>query len=48
LRAAAARGCRTLDGLGMIVNQAVIGIALWTGIDADPAIMRRKLEELFD
>jgi len=47
LRAAAARGCRTLDGLGMIVNQAVIGIALWTGVDADPAVMRRKLEELF-
>ena len=47
LRAAAARGCATLDGLGMLVNQAVIGIALWTGLDADPAVMRRKLEELF-
>jgi shikimate dehydrogenase len=47
LRAAAARGCRTLDGLGMLVNQAVIGIALWTGVDVDPAVMRRKLEDLF-
>jgi len=47
LRAAAARGCRTLDGLGMLVNQAVIGIALWTGMQVDPAVMRRKLEELF-
>jgi shikimate dehydrogenase len=47
LRAAAARGSRTLDGLGMLVNQAVIGIALWTGVAADPAVMRHKLEELF-
>lgn len=47
LRAAAARGCRTLDGMGMLVNQAVIGIALWTGVDADPAVMRRKLDDLF-
>jgi shikimate dehydrogenase len=47
LRAAEARGCRTLDGLGMLVNQGVIGIALWTGVDVDPAVMRGKLEELF-
>ena len=47
LRAAAARGCRTLDGMGMLVNQAVIGIALWTGVDADPVVMRRKLDDLF-
>jgi shikimate dehydrogenase len=47
LRAAEARGCRTLDGLGMLVNQAVIGIALWTGVAADPSVMRRKLEDLF-
>jgi shikimate dehydrogenase len=47
LRAAAARGCRTLDGLGMLINQGVIGIALWTGVDVDPSVMRRKLEELF-
>jgi shikimate dehydrogenase len=47
LRAAAARGCRTLDGQGMLINQAVIGITLWTGVEADPSVMRRKLEELF-
>jgi shikimate dehydrogenase len=47
LREAAARGCRTLDGLGMLVNQGVIGIRHWTGIDADPAVMRRTLAELF-
>lgn len=46
IRDAEARGCRTLDGLGMVVNQGVIGIKYWTGIDVDPGIMRRTLEEL--
>jgi len=44
---AEARGCTVLDGLGMLVNQGVISIRHWTGIDADPAVMRRKVEELF-
>jgi shikimate dehydrogenase len=44
---AGARGCATLDGLGMLVNQAVIGVRHWTGIDADPAVMRRTLVGLF-
>lgn len=47
LRDAAARGCVTLDGLGMLVNQAVIGIRHWVGIDADPVVMRLTLAELF-
>ncbi len=47
LRDAEARGCTTLDGQGMLVNQAVIGIRHWLGIEADPAIMRRTLAELF-
>lgn len=47
VREAQARGCRVLDGLGMLINQGVIGIKYWTGIDADPAVMRRKLEEIF-
>jgi shikimate dehydrogenase len=44
---AEARGCVTLDGLGMVVNQGVIGIKYWTGIDVDAAVMRRTLENLF-
>ena len=36
-----------IDGLGMLINQGVIGIKYWTGVDVDPAVMRRKLEELF-
>jgi len=47
IRDAEARGCRTLDGLGMVVNQGVIGIKYWTGIDVDAGVMRRTLEELF-
>ncbi len=43
LRGAAERGCRTLDGLGMLVNQGVIGIKYWTGVDADPTVMRAEL-----
>jgi len=47
VRDAAARGCRVLDGLGMLVNQGVIGIRYWTGVDVDPAVMHAKLAELF-
>jgi shikimate dehydrogenase len=47
LRDAAERGAKTLDGLGMLVNQGVISIAYWAGIDVDPAVMRAKLEEIF-
>jgi len=47
LREAKARGCITLDGLGMLVNQGVIGIKYWTGIDADASVMRKALEDIF-
>jgi shikimate dehydrogenase len=47
IRDAEERGCTVVDGLGMLVNQAVIGIRHWTGIDPDPGVMRRRLEELF-
>ena len=44
---AEARGCAAIDGLGMLVNQAVIGIQLWTGLDADPEEMKATLTEIF-
>lgn len=47
VRDAEAKGCTVLDGLGMLVNQGVIGFKYWTGIDADPKVMRRALEEVF-
>ena len=46
LQAAQERGCRTRDGLGMLVQQGVIGIKYWTGIDADPEVMRQALIDL--
>jgi shikimate dehydrogenase len=30
-----------------LVNQGVIGIKYWTGIDADSSVMRKALEEVF-
>ena len=45
IRDAEDRGHVVLDGLGMLVNQGVISIQHWTGVDADPAVMRRALAE---
>ena len=42
-----AKGCKVIDGLGMLVNQGVTGIRYWTGVDPDPAVMRAALEEVF-
>jgi shikimate dehydrogenase len=47
IKEAEARGCTTVDGLGMLVNQGVIGIKYWTGVDVDPTVMRQKLEEIY-
>ena len=41
------RGCKVIDGLGMLVNQGVIGVKYWTGVDVDPAVMRRTIADLF-
>ncbi|HKR40979.1 MAG TPA: shikimate dehydrogenase [Paraburkholderia sp.] len=46
LQSAKARGCRVADGLGMLVNQGVIGIRYWTGLDADAQVMRHALLDL--
>ncbi len=47
LRRAEERGCRTLDGLGMLVNQGVAGVRLWTGLTPKRAVMEEKLKEIF-
>ena len=47
VRDAEARGCKVIDGLGMLVNQGVIGIKYWTGIDPEPSVMRKALEDVF-
>lgn len=47
LREAAARGARTLDGLGMLVYQGAIAFKMWTGHDAPVDVMKRALAEVF-
>lgn len=48
IREAAARNCTTLDGLGMLVNQGMIGFKIWTGVDPDAEVMREALEEYLE
>lgn len=48
LKAAAEHGCKTLDGLGMLVNQAVIGFQIWTDVEPSAAVMREALEEYLE
>jgi shikimate dehydrogenase len=48
LQTAQERGCRTLDGLGMLVNQGVIGFRIWTGVEPNPVVMREALEEYLE
>jgi shikimate dehydrogenase len=47
LREAAAAGCETLDGLGMLVEQGRIGFRLWTGVEPDADVMRDALRRAF-
>ena len=47
LTRAAARGARTIDGLGMLVNQGAINYTLWTGKKAPRDVMYAKLKSEF-
>jgi shikimate dehydrogenase len=47
LRDAEVRGATVLDGIGMLVDQGIISIRHWTGVEADPAVMRSTVERLF-
>ena len=44
LRDAAAAGCRTLDGLDMLVAQAVRQFAWWTGVTPDARVLHEAAE----
>jgi shikimate dehydrogenase len=46
LRAAAARGLTTLDGLGMLLHQGALAFELWTGKPAPLDPMRAALAEI--
>ena len=43
LAAAAARGARTVDGLGMLLHQGAAAFERWTGVDAPVDVMRAAL-----
>ena len=47
LKEAQKRGAKTLDGLGMLVNQGAIGFKMWTGLDAPVEIMKNALKKEF-
>lgn len=44
MRQAAAAGCRTSNGLGMLLRQGAASLSLWTGLEPDLAIMKEALE----
>jgi shikimate dehydrogenase len=44
LLAASERGCRTVDGLGMLVHQGARQFTLWTGVEAPRDVMRAAAE----
>ena len=50
---AIARQCQVIDGLGMLVNQGIIGVEYWTQattgkqISPEASVMRKALEDVF-
>ena len=45
---AAQRGCQTVDGLTMFIEQAAIGFQLWTGVDPSREVLREAVEEFLE
>ncbi|MBN2477389.1 MAG: shikimate dehydrogenase [Pirellulales bacterium] len=48
LREAAVRGCTTLDGLAMYIDQVAVALKIWTGVDPDCDVMREAIEEFLE
>lgn len=46
--AAESSGCRVVDGFGMLVNQRVISVNYWKGVEVDPAVMRDRVREVLE
>ena len=45
LAAAKAAGCKTSNGLGMLLHQGAAAFEIWTGKPAPLDVMRRALEQ---
>lgn len=41
------RGAQTINGLGMLVNQAALNFRIWTGVDAPMDVMKQTLMNEF-
>lgn len=48
LREADQRGCTTLGGLGIYIDQLAIALKLWTAVEADCDVMREAIEEFLE
>ena len=48
LMQAANQGCPTINGLGMLVQQAAMTFQIWTGFEADVGLMHEALEEFLE
>jgi shikimate dehydrogenase len=48
LTEAAQRGCKTVDGLTMFIEQAALSFQLWTGVDPDRQVLREAVEEFLE
>ena len=48
LREAGERGCTTVDGLEMYIEQVALSFRLWTGVDPDRQVMREATEEFLE
>lgn len=46
LKEAGQKGCTTIDGLGMLVQQGVRAVELWTGVTPDSGVMHDRLSEV--
>lgn len=42
------RGCSTLDGVEILIDQAAVNFKLWTEIEADRTVLREALEEYLE
>ena len=45
---AAKRGCTTVDGTTMLIEQVAISFQLWTGVDPDRQVLREAIEEFLE
>ena len=45
---AARRGCRTIDGLSMFIEQVAMDFQTWTGVDPNRQVLREAVEEFLE